>query len=541
LATVNEWKEVLSMSGFDGKHATIADNGLCTTTFASLATQIVPDKPHVSLLCQDPNGHVPKMVSMALEKQGFAVDFVKFADDPTQDVISILDFEQNSGFFECITSQNYGLFNAFVMRLQASSGILWLTKACQMRCTDPQFAQIIGLARTLRSELALDVATIELDGPVDDVSVMNAVCQVYRKFRQRPKDQDTDAEYEYAFANGKVHIPRYYWFSVTDSLASESPDGAQAKRLEVGKKGSLKSLQWIPQAANTELIGNEVTVQVQAVGMNFKDILMAMGIIEGARVEANGLGCECTGIVQQVGPDVRGLMVGDRVCIAAPHTYATLVSTTSDHCAKMPDDLSFEDGATMPCVYGTVIHGLLDLAGLERGQTVLIHSACGGIGIAAINICRMVGAKVYATVGSEEKIEYLERAFHLPRNHIFSSRDATFMDGVMRETAGKGVDVALNSLSGDLLHTTVSVVTCTTNVTNQVISGNVSQSLGAWSKLGSVTSWGRAGFPWIFSSLIARSLVSISPTCIPTDPKRSGGEYAPAKVEKRILTSRIVS
>lgn len=86
----------------------------------------------------------------------------------------------------------------------------------------------------------------------------------------------------------------------------------------------------------------------------------------------------------------------------------------------------------------------------------MIHSACGGIGIAAINICRMVGAKIYATVGKQEKIEYLVNTFGIPREHIFGSRDSGFLPNLMRETGGRGVDVALNSLSGDLLHATVS-------------------------------------------------------------------------------------
>jgi NADPH:quinone reductase-like Zn-dependent oxidoreductase len=424
-------------------------------------------------------------------------------------VISVLDFEQEGPFIADIMPQNYALFKAFVMRLHASSGILWLTKACQIQCTEPQYAQIIGLARTLRNELALDIATLELDRDVGNAETVRAICQVYRKFQHRRKDGDIDPEYEYAFANGSLQIPRFHWISVADELAISPSEDTTPMRLEIGKRGSLKGLQWVPQTPHVELAGNEVVVQVQAVGMNFKDVLMSMGIIEGAKVEANGLGCECTGVIKQIGPDVPDLMVGDRVCVAAPHTYTTLLSTTSDHCATMPDDLSFEDGATMPCVYGTVIHGLLDLARLERGQTVLIHSACGGIGIAAINICRMIGAKIYATVGSEEKVEYLKRAFHLPRERIFNSRDSSFLTGIMRETGGKGVDVALNSLSGDLLHATVSCVNPDGELTDAIYSGNVSRSLAAWLRSGSAISLAKADLRWMCSSQIVPFLVSI--------------------------------
>lgn len=88
-------------------------------------------------------------------------------------------------------------------------------------------------------------------------------------------------------------------------------------------------------------------------------------------------------------------------------------------------------------------------------QTVLIHSACGGIGIAAIQICRVVGAQVFVTVGSDEKVEYLMKSFDIPRDRIFNSRSSEFLPGILRETAGKGVDVVLNSLSGELLHASV--------------------------------------------------------------------------------------
>src|SRR5262249_48426111 len=107
--------------------------------------------------------------------------------------------------------------------------------------------------------------------------------------------------------------------------------------------------------------------------------------------------------------------------------------------------------------YPTVIHGVINLARLQPGQTILIHSACGGIGLAAINLCQTIGVNdIYATVGSAEKIQYLVDTFGLPRSRIFSSRDPSFLPSLMRETDVRGVDVVLNSLSGELLHASVS-------------------------------------------------------------------------------------
>lgn len=108
----------------------------------------------------------------------------------------------------------------------------------------------------------------------------------------------------------------------------------------------------------------------------------------------------------------------------------------------------------MPCVYATAVYSLFDIGHLQKGQSVLIHSACGGVGIAAIQLARMVGADIHVTVGNEEKTQYLVDTFQIPRSRIYNSRNTSFIEGVMRETNNQGVDLALNSLSGELLHAT---------------------------------------------------------------------------------------
>jgi NADPH:quinone reductase-like Zn-dependent oxidoreductase len=119
---------------------------------------------------------------------------------------------------------------------------------------------------------------------------------------------------------------------------------------------------------------------------------------------------------------------------------------------RIPNNLSFEEAATVPICFATVIHSLIDLGRLSRGQSVLIHSACGGVGLTAIQVCQMLGAEMYLTVGSARKVDYLVETFGIPRSRIFNSRDSSFVEGVMRETGGRGVDLVLNSLSGELLH-----------------------------------------------------------------------------------------
>jgi NADPH:quinone reductase-like Zn-dependent oxidoreductase len=132
--------------------------------------------------------------------------------------------------------------------------------------------------------------------------------------------------------------------------------------------------------------------------------------------------------------------------------FSTHAIIPSELAISIPVTLPFELAATIPVCFGTVLHALVNVARVEKGQTALIHSACGGIGLAAIQVCQMLGVELYLTVGSERKVRYLMDNFGVPRTHIFSSRDTSFVEGVMRETKGVGVDVVLNSLSGEQLH-----------------------------------------------------------------------------------------
>jgi NADPH:quinone reductase-like Zn-dependent oxidoreductase len=120
--------------------------------------------------------------------------------------------------------------------------------------------------------------------------------------------------------------------------------------------------------------------------------MVAMGFVG----QKDDLGCEATGLIKDIGPGLHheDFKRGDRVCILGSSLLRTSVITQSSRCFKLPAEISLEDAATVPCVYATVVHSLLILGRLERGQSVLIHSACGGVGLAAIQICQMVGAEV---------------------------------------------------------------------------------------------------------------------------------------------------
>jgi NADPH:quinone reductase-like Zn-dependent oxidoreductase len=174
-----------------------------------------------------------------------------------------------------------------------------------------------------------------------------------------------------------------------------------------------------------------------------------MGVVTST---SGQFGMEAAGVVTKVGPQVDNLSLGDRVMYMGDGSFSTSLTISAKLCVQIPPELSFEDAATMPCVFATVIYSLIEVARLEKGQSVLIHSACGGVGIAAIQICKMLGAEIYATVGNDDKVHHLMSTYGIPRNRIFHSRDASFLPEIRRETNDRGVDFVLNSLSGELLH-----------------------------------------------------------------------------------------
>jgi NADPH:quinone reductase-like Zn-dependent oxidoreductase len=188
-----------------------------------------------------------------------------------------------------------------------------------------------------------------------------------------------------------------------------------------------------------------VEIGVRAAGLNFRDVMNALGMLPGI---PEALGSECSGVVLAVGPEVSDLRVGDEVVAFAAESFATHAIAPAHLVVRKPANVGFADAVTVPNAYLTAAHALFTVAGLRAGQTVLVHSAAGGVGLAALRLARRAGAEVIATAGSAEK-----RAFAAAQGaaHAFDSRSPSFADEVLRVTNGKGVDCVLNALSGELI------------------------------------------------------------------------------------------
>ena len=202
----------------------------------------------------------------------------------------------------------------------------------------------------------------------------------------------------------------------------------------------------------------EVLVEVRAVGLNFRDLMAVTGLLpEGAedRPAWQNLGLECAGVIAAVGEQVDSRLVGRRIVAMTPGSLASHIVLRADEVFPIPRGLSFAEAAAIPVAFATAHYSLVTLGRLKAGERVLVHSAAGGVGLAAISIAKACGAEILATAGSHEKRLYLHK---LGIEHVFDSRSLDFADNILWKTDGRGVDVVLNSLSGPFLDRSLSVL-----------------------------------------------------------------------------------
>lgn len=222
--------------------------------------------------------------------------------------------------------------------------------------------------------------------------------------------------------------------------------------------GGLDSLGW--EVAAPRPVGpGQVEVEVHAAGLNFRDIMWAMGLLpEEALIDGfagPSFGLECAGFIRSIGSDVEGWAIGDRVMGFAPASLSTRVVTMADALVPIPPGMSFAGAATIPVTFVTATYALRHLAKLAPSEYVLIHAASGGVGLAAIQCAKHCGAVVIATAGSEVKRSFLRLA---GADHVLDSRDLGFCNEVREITGGQGVDVVLNSLSGEAMERSLEVL-----------------------------------------------------------------------------------
>ncbi|MDT0343448.1 type I polyketide synthase [Streptomyces litchfieldiae] len=290
-------------------------------------------------------------------------------------------------------------------------------------------AALWGLTRSAQAENPGRVLLVDLDEVAGAPDALRAALSLA-----------ADAgEPQVAVRDGRVLVPRLARAATGEALLP--PHGERSWQLAAAHPGTLDGLALTPSPeSEAPLAPGEVRVAVRAAGLNFRDVLIALGMYPGEATMGN----EAAGVVTEVGPDVIDLAVGDRVLGQIPGAFGPSTAVDRRMVTRIPDGWTFEQAASVSTAYLTAYYALVDLAGLRSGERVLIHAAAGGVGTAAVRLARHLGAEVFATA-SESKWGVL-RAAGLDDAHIASSRDASF-----EERFGGGVDVVLDSLAGELV------------------------------------------------------------------------------------------
>ncbi|GGE76548.1 SDR family NAD(P)-dependent oxidoreductase [Stappia taiwanensis] len=318
------------------------------------------------------------------------------------------------------------------------------------RAADPVQAAIWTYARVALNEYpSLNLKLIDIDAHLE---ASNAALRLAREVLQEDDEREIiltgDTRLGLRLDAGIALPPR----------AGGTPAGAPAMRLEIAGQGSLDRLEW-QETTRTPPRGADVEIAVEASGLNFRDVMWALGLLPEEALEDGfagaTLGMECCGRVVACGPEATRFAVGDRVIAFAPACFASHVQVAETGCAAAPEGIPAEAAATIPVAFLTTFYALTRLAQLQPGETILIHGGAGGVGLAAFQIARHIGATVIATAGSDEKRSFLT---HLGVDHVLDSRSLDFADAVMEITDGAGVEVVLNSLSGEAMERSIDVL-----------------------------------------------------------------------------------
>ncbi|KAF5676898.1 polyketide synthase [Fusarium heterosporum] len=349
------------------------------------------------------------------------------------------------------------LFDSLKARVASSKAVIFVMCTAKSAEEKPSGDWIYGFCRSIRYEYAsVRLITLELESGLEaGVEALTTILNSPTADMSAPIDE---IELEYMEREGQLFVSRVRAEANLDSYVSRDLGKAGSEEAlflngrpmsaELAVPGVLDTIRWVD---NPEISGpvdpDCVRLQLCAASINFKDVLVASGQLEGITQMRN----DCSGIVLEVGANMTNkFKVGDRVTSLYSQSFTNYPMVHGLCCHVIPDDMDFADAASIPLVWSTVYYCLVTIARLQKGESILIHSAAGAVGQASIMLARHLGAEIFVTCGNEAKVELLNTEFHIPRDHIFSSRNTSFRDKIHTITKGRGVDVVLNSLGGEM-------------------------------------------------------------------------------------------
>ena len=381
-----------------------------------------------------------------------------FEANPIEQHMLIVDHPNRSFILELDEEKLEVLKRIFAQ----AKGVFWVTFGGSGNVQNAGAGAVSGVIRTLRSENA-GMSYVTCDVEAEDLSKPRDVRTIVKIFEETFGASNAISsvnDYEFSVQDGRIMIPRFVENEVANRAINEQSSKHELEEQPLGQEdsclclsmdhlGLLDSFQFVhSEKLSNAIKPDEVEIEVKTVGLNFHDLMIATGQLP----DPNGYGVECAGIVTKLGKASHNLRIGDRVCAIAPSSFSNRVRASQTLVNIMPDTMTFDVGASIPSVFTVSYHCIHHVACLREKESILIHSAAGGVGQACIKMAQLVGAEIFVTVGSSEKANFLETTYGLPRSHILNSRTLDFKHQIMQLTKKKGVDVIINSLAGEALH-----------------------------------------------------------------------------------------
>jgi acyl transferase domain-containing protein/NADPH:quinone reductase-like Zn-dependent oxidoreductase len=478
LQTKENWDKMLKQEGFEGLEVAVPDHfgataRSCMMVSKSIETRAASEEalPTIEIVCESQSlgyQHLVSNISTCFTGLGFPCSVQTWASVSVNlsSIYIILDDVAQP----VLVKPTQDKYQQMVSLVTKAKNILWIS--CQESCIDlksPVKGLVIGLARVVRRENeAMRFVTLDVQQSIEVPSnLVLILSQIVARSFSTPIKAPKSKEDEFTFKENQLLIPRIQaattfneWVERSVSTQRlETGRFQQADRplkLEVETPGLLTSLRFVDDDLPSKPLGPmDLELEAKAHGINFKDVFIAMGqMVPGVTMAG-----ECAGIVRRVGSALTDkFSVGDRVCGIGAEPFSSHPRINGYFSYQIPDSMSYAVGASIPVIFTTAYYCIAEVARLQRGQTVLIHAASGGVGQAAILIAQNIGAEIFCTVGSQAKRQLLIDKFNIPPSHIFSSRLRTFKQGVLRLTNNVGVDCVLNSLSGEWLHDSFAVL-----------------------------------------------------------------------------------
>ena len=474
---LSKWNELLQETGFSGVDVALPDyQDSHSQENSFLIASAVPEHPAESQAC-----NIEFVYESTEPKQvGFAQSLALLCKDLSSiesASVRCISVDEAAAAEEGLSANR--LLRVFLLELQkpvlynvqpehfqklqrllcSTADVLWINSGGGVIPQSPHHKLTDGLFRVL---------TVEDDRKNCYLASMEA--QVSSRCHDSRQDQimkviqlllssSTDGlDTEYVEEQGMWHIGRLTAPTQLNEAVSSRSIPKQRKmqsfdcgvplQLDTVNSGLLGGLHFIENESAGQPLGpTEIEVEVKCAGVNFRDVLIAVG-----QLKSPYAGFECSGVVVRTGAACERFQEGDSVAVLHAGCYSSIIRVKEiGGVVKIGPEISFTDAAAIPVNFATAYIALHDVARMRAGESILIHAGAGGTGQAAIQLAQNLGATVFTTVGSDAKKEFLMRAYNIPESHIFSSRTTLFAKAIKHRTSGQGVDVIFNSLAGESL------------------------------------------------------------------------------------------